>query len=77
MENHWEYLYNCACPAFPKLVREFYGNMIMNQEDDRQQIQIDPQLISAVIRVPMSQVSQVPFLDEAASIDFFHDEKLK
>jgi hypothetical protein len=29
MENHWEYLYNCACPAFPRLVREFYGSMII------------------------------------------------
>jgi hypothetical protein len=29
LENQWEYLYNCACPAFPRLVREFYGNMII------------------------------------------------
>jgi len=29
LENQWEYLYNCACPAIPKLVREFYGNMII------------------------------------------------
>jgi hypothetical protein len=20
MENQWEYLYNCACPAFPRMV---------------------------------------------------------
>jgi hypothetical protein len=83
MENHWEYLYNCASPAFPRLVREFYGNMIIIQEDDRwlimqtmvrgQQIQIDPQLISAVIRVPVLPVSEVPFPDEAPSIDFLHD----
>jgi len=54
LENHWEYLYDCACPAFPRLVREFYGNMIIIQDDDRglimqtmvrgQPIQIDPQL---------------------------------
>jgi len=25
LENNWEYLYNCACSAFPRLVREFYG----------------------------------------------------
>jgi hypothetical protein len=52
LENQWEYLYNCACPAFPRLVREFYGNMIIIQDDDRglimqtmvkgQPIQIDP-----------------------------------
>jgi len=35
LENQWEYLYNCACPAFPRLVRKFYGNMIIIQEDDR------------------------------------------
>jgi len=28
-ENQWEYLYNCACPAFPRLVREFYGHKII------------------------------------------------
>jgi len=27
--------YNCACPAIPKLVREFYGNMIIIQDDER------------------------------------------
>jgi hypothetical protein len=83
MENHWEYLYNCACLAFPRLVREFYGNMIIIQEDDRglimqtmvrgQQIQIDPQFISVVIGVPVLLVSGVPFPDEAPSIDFLHD----
>jgi hypothetical protein len=71
MENHWEYLYNCACPAFPRLVRDFYGNMIIIQEHDRglimqtmvrgQQIQIDPKLISAVIGVLVLPVSGVPF----------------
>jgi len=83
LENHWEYLYDCACPAFPRLVCEFYGNMIIIQEDDRglimqtmvrgQPIQIDPQLISAVIGVPMLPVSGVPFPDEAPNIDFLHD----
>jgi hypothetical protein len=82
-DNNWEYLYNCACPTFPRLVQEFYGNMIIIQEDDRglimqtmvrgQQIQIDPQLISAVIGVPVLPVSGVPFPDEAPGIDFLHD----
>jgi hypothetical protein len=35
LENNWEYLYNCACEAFPRLVREFYGHMIVTQDDDR------------------------------------------
>jgi hypothetical protein len=71
LENQWEYLYNCACPTFPRLVLEFYGHMIIIQDDDRglimqtmvrgQTIQIDPQLISVVIRVPVIPVSGVPF----------------
>jgi hypothetical protein len=35
LENNWEYLYNCACQAFPRLVQEFYGHMIVIQDDDR------------------------------------------
>jgi hypothetical protein len=35
LENQWEYLYNCSCPAFLRLVREFYGNLIIIQDDDR------------------------------------------
>jgi len=85
LENQWEYLYNCACPAIPRLVREFYGNMIIIQDDDRglimqtmvigQSIQIDPQLISVVIGVSVLPVSSIPFPagDEAPSIDFLHD----
>jgi hypothetical protein len=83
LENQWKYLYNCACPDFPRLVREFYGNMIIIHEDDRgliiqtlvrgQQIQIGPQLISDVIGVPVLPVSGVPFPDEAPNIDFLHD----
>jgi hypothetical protein len=85
LENQCKYLYNCACPAFPRLVWEFYGNMIIIQDDDRgliiqtmvrgQPIPIDPHLINAVIEVPVLPVSGVPFppRDEAASIDFLHD----
>jgi hypothetical protein len=85
LENQWEYLYNCACPAFPRLVLEFYGHMIVIQDDDRglimqtmvrgQTILIDPQLISSVIEVPVLPVSGVHFQDgdETPSIDFLHD----
>jgi hypothetical protein len=24
-DNHWGYLYNCACTVYPRLVKEFYG----------------------------------------------------
>jgi hypothetical protein len=85
LENQWEYLYNCACPTFPRLVWEFYGNMIIIQDDDRglimqtmvrgQTILIDPQLISSMIEVPVLPVSGFPFphSDETPSIDFLHD----
>jgi hypothetical protein len=35
LENNSEYLYNCVCQAFPILVLEFYGHMIVTQDDDR------------------------------------------
>jgi hypothetical protein len=83
LENNWEYLYNCACQAFPRLVREFYGHMIVIQDDDKglimptmvksQTILIDPQLISSVIEILVLPVSEVPFPNEAPSIDFLHD----
>jgi hypothetical protein len=33
-DNHLGYLYNCACPVYPKLVRDFYGYMEVIQDDD-------------------------------------------
>jgi hypothetical protein len=85
LENQWEYLYNCAYPIFPRLVREFYGHMIITQDDDRglimqtivkgHTIQIDPQLINAVIGVPVFLVPGIPFPDgvEAPSMDYLLD----
>jgi hypothetical protein len=35
LENNWGYLYNCACETFHRLVWEFYGHMIITQDDDR------------------------------------------
>jgi hypothetical protein len=34
-DNHWAYLYNCACLVYPRLVRDFYGYMVVTQEDER------------------------------------------
>jgi hypothetical protein len=83
LENNWEYLYNCACKAFPILVWEFYGHMIVTQDDDRglimhtmvrgQTILIDLQLISSMIGVSVLPVSGAPFPYEAPNIDFLHD----
>jgi hypothetical protein len=74
-ENQWEYLHNCAYPAFPILVRKFYGHMIMQTMVRGHTIQIDPQLISAVLGVPVLPVPGVPFLlgVEAPSIDYLLD----
>jgi len=85
LENQWEYLYNCACPIFPRLVRDFYGHMVITQDDDRGLVmqtmvrghtfQIDPQLISSMIGVPVLPVPGVPFPPgvKAPNIDFLHD----
>jgi len=82
-DNQWEYLYNYACPAFSRLVREFYGHMIIIHDNDRglimqtvvrgHTIQIDP--FSAVIGVSVLLVLGIPFLDgvEAPSIDYLLD----
>jgi hypothetical protein len=70
---------------FPRLVREFYGDMIIIQDDDRglimqtmvrgQTILIDPQLISLVVGVLVLPVLGVPFPvgDETPNIDFLRD----
>jgi hypothetical protein len=62
---------------------EFYGHMIVTQDDDHglimqtmvrgQTILINPQLISFVIGVPVLPVSEALFPDEAPKIDFIHD----
>jgi len=71
--NHWEYLYNCACSVYPRLVRDFYGHLEVVQDDDRgiilqttvqrHVIQIDPQIISSIIGVPVLTISANPFIE--------------
>jgi hypothetical protein len=68
---HWEYLYNCACIMLPRLVREFYRILEMLQDDDSGIIlqytvqghvfQVDPQVISRIICVPVLSISANPF----------------
>jgi hypothetical protein len=68
---HWRYLYNCACIMLPRLVREFYGILEMLQDDDSGIIlqytvqghvfQVDPQVISRIIGVPVLSISANPF----------------
>jgi len=84
-DNHWRYLYNYAWLVYPHLVQDFYGYMVMTQEDERGLImqaavrghtfQIDSQLISSIIGVPMLDITGFPFTDiiEPPSIDDLMD----
>jgi hypothetical protein len=69
-DNHWRYLYNCACIVYPRLVREFYGYLEVIQDEDHgiilqtyirgHMLQIDPQFISAIIDVPVQPIYASP-----------------
>jgi hypothetical protein len=52
-DNHWGYLYNCACTVYPRLVRE---TAVQDHV-----IQIDPHVISVVIDVQVLPISASPF----------------
>jgi len=60
---HWGYLHNCACVVLTRLVRLFYANFEVVQDDDHRLvlqssvdghiITVDPQVISQIIGVPV------------------------
>jgi hypothetical protein len=60
---HWGYLHNCACVVLTRLVKLFYANLEVMEDDDRglvlqssmdgHIIMVDPQVISHIIWVPM------------------------
>jgi hypothetical protein len=68
---HWGYLHSCACVMYTRLVRLFYANFEVVQDDDRglvlqstvhgHTISIDPQIISQFIGVPVLQLSTSPY----------------
>jgi hypothetical protein len=68
---HWGYLHNCACVVYTRLVRLFYANLEVVQDDDRgvglqstmdgHTITVDPQIISQLIGVPVLQISGSPY----------------
>jgi hypothetical protein len=70
-DNHSGYLYSCACSVYPKLVRVFYGHLEVIQDDIsgiilhtrvwEHIIQIDHQLISSIVDVPVCAISASPF----------------
>jgi hypothetical protein len=68
---HWGYLYTCACIVLTRLVRLFYANLEVAQNDERGMvlqstvdghiITVDPQIISQFIGVPVLDLSASPY----------------
>jgi hypothetical protein len=69
---HWGYLYNCAYIVLPILVREFYRHLEVVQDEDsgialqsteEHVFQIDPQVISRILGVPVLHISASHFTE--------------
>jgi len=68
---NWGYLHSCACVVYTKLVKLFYANLEVVQNDDHvvvlqssvagHLITVDPQVISHIIRVPVFDISASPY----------------
>jgi len=68
---NWGYLHNCACVVYSRLVKLFYDNLEVVQNDDRglvlqstvagHIIIVDPKVISHIIRVPVLEISASPY----------------
>jgi hypothetical protein len=68
---NWGYLHSCACVVYTRLVKLFYANLEVVQNDDRglvlqstvagHIITVDPHVISLIIRVPVLEISANPY----------------
>jgi len=68
---HWEYLYTCACIVLTRMVRLFYANLEVAQDDERglvlqstidgHIITVDPQIISHFLGVPVLELPGSPY----------------
>jgi len=68
---HWGYLHSCACVVYTRLVKLFYANLEVVQDNERglvlqstvgrHIITVDPQIISQFIGVPVLQLSASPY----------------
>lgn len=68
---HWDYLYTCACIILTRLVRLFYANMEVAQDDDHGMVLqsivnghiiiVDPQIINHYLRVPVLDLPGSPY----------------
>jgi hypothetical protein len=67
----WGYLHGCACTVYTQLVKLFYANLEVVQNDDHGvvlqssvaslPITVDPQVISNIIRVPVLKIPGTPY----------------
>jgi len=85
---HWGYLHSCPCVVYTRLVRLFYANLEVVQDDDRglvlqstvggHIITVDPQIISQFIGVLVLQLSASPYNEVVLPLsmddlqEFFH-----
>jgi len=81
---NWGYLHSCACVVYTRLVKLYYANLEVVQNDDRglvlqstftgHIITVDPQVISHIIRVPVLEISASPYNEVVLppSLEFFH-----
>lgn len=68
---NWRYLHSCACVVYTRLVKLFYANLEVVQNDDRglvlqstvagHIITVDPQVISHINHVPVLKISASPY----------------
>jgi hypothetical protein len=68
---HWGYLHTCTCVVYTRLVKLFYANLEVVQDDDRglvlqsivggHTITVDPPIISQFIVVPILQIPGSPY----------------
>jgi hypothetical protein len=68
---NWGYLHNCACVVYTRLVKLFYANLEVVQNDDHgvvlqssvagHLITVDPQVINYIIRVLVLEISASPY----------------
>jgi hypothetical protein len=68
---NWGYLHSCACVVYTRLVKLFYGNLEVVQNDDRRLvlqstiaghiITVDPQVISHIIRILVLEIFASPY----------------
>jgi hypothetical protein len=68
---NWGYLHSCACQVYTRLVKLFYANLEVVQNDDRgvvlqssvagHLITVDPQVINHIIQVPVLEILASPY----------------